>query len=886
MGIASGVGKVLPKNDNCVTDKEVTLYPSQQISLADSVEGCGSKDEAQDDVTVIDIEELFKNASQSVIEQIIKSKESIDKENEEYLKKQKELIDQEDDEGVLKTQDELDRVRENLENLVGNIVNKAIEQNKVEKDKLQKLIDEENKTLTKKLELDKVKEQQLTETEKQKLETIKKLEKEKADKLAKEKAQEELLRKQQELMLKLIEEKKKILEANKKALEEAAKKSMEEYEKQLSEVEKTKFKEDKKNRDEEIKQQTATPSASVGTGGANPGSSPSETVSPSPSETVSPDPSETVSPSPSETVSPDPSETVSPSPSETVSPNPSETVSPDPSETESPDPSESEDPTSTEAELSYVGFFYYDIEYWAQLEMPFTFISSKTFYTGSAPAELDSIGLKLLTVNEDSVVSVSVNDQESEYSESDDIYYIPLRSEHNTIKIHVSAPDESEKVYEFNINLEIPDFGLIEPFQLLSNSNLNSLPLKLSHREDGTYLAQSSVSETVELIIGYQLDDLFENIEVIIDEQPLSQYPYYLPSTEGTHEISINVIDNRFENSVLYTYRLEYLRSNLPYGFLSWDIDGSQTPNAVEGTNRYYVINHNSTSELNLEVDQGKVTGGSYRVGSGSYLPLSGDISLSTSSIYNDVYIKLTLMDGTEIDYQLILEGESPVPSTAPLSAAEIYVNDESLSAIDAGNDTFVIYSPDSESSVYVHSDYGYGGDFIIESDAANSNVYYDYDSVDSYHLSGNTYDSVLKYKIMVFNPVHDVNVAREYSLLVYRGDIPNTLKVSDFQAHDYEGVPITVNPDDPSNPLSFNAVVYDSPSIRIEPILNEVSSVIQVFYVVEGVEIPIEDIEGLGLYELNLDSEDLNLFRVHVRDENGLVIKYELLVTKETTSA
>ncbi len=192
MGIASGVGKVLPKNDNCQAAEEVTLYPSQQISLADSLEGCGGKDDSQDDVTVIDIDELFQNASPSVIEQIIKSKESIDKENEEYLKKQKELIEnQEDDEEVLKTQEELDRVSGNLDNLVGNIVKKAIEKNKVDKDQLQELIDETNKTLTKKLELDKVKEQLLTEVEKLKLEAIKKIEKEKADKLAMEKEKQE-----------------------------------------------------------------------------------------------------------------------------------------------------------------------------------------------------------------------------------------------------------------------------------------------------------------------------------------------------------------------------------------------------------------------------------------------------------------------------------------------------------------------------------------------------------------------------------------------------------------------------------------------------------------------------------------------------------------------
>ncbi|TFE30777.1 FecR domain-containing protein [Cohnella luojiensis] len=266
--IVSGIGKITPKNEK-KNSQDIYIFPNQQITIDDREE----TDKFQDEIIPIDIGDIMENASPNVIEAIIKSKESIDKENDEFIKKQREKLDSDRPEIIdeisgryegIKTLEDLNRITRNLDNLIGNIINNAIKENKVDKDELQKLIDKANETLTKKLDLDKIVPPELTDNEKKKQDLIKLLEKEKADRVKKEKEQEDLIRKQNELLKKLVEEKKKIEEANKKAQEEALKKAKEEYERQLDELEKKRFEEESKKREEELKEQTASPRPSVG----------------------------------------------------------------------------------------------------------------------------------------------------------------------------------------------------------------------------------------------------------------------------------------------------------------------------------------------------------------------------------------------------------------------------------------------------------------------------------------------------------------------------------------------------------------------------------------------------------------------------------------------
>ncbi|RKP54317.1 hypothetical protein D7Z26_13215 [Cohnella endophytica] len=268
--IASGVGQVTPKAANGQDPRNsYFIYPSQQLSLDDSQSG-----DLQGNIIPVDLDSLIRNVSPKIIEEIIKSKAAIDKENEDFINKQKQLLEnggQAETNTTLdiKTLSDLERISRNLDNLISNLVKKAIDNNIVNKDAIKKIVDEANLNLAKKINLDNVQPLELTDKEKAKQAEILKKLKEKEDQLKKQKELEDAKRKQEELLKKLEEQKKKTQDANKAAEELKKKKAKEEYEKQLAEVERKKFEEENKKREEELKQQqqTASPSPGTGSGG-------------------------------------------------------------------------------------------------------------------------------------------------------------------------------------------------------------------------------------------------------------------------------------------------------------------------------------------------------------------------------------------------------------------------------------------------------------------------------------------------------------------------------------------------------------------------------------------------------------------------------------------
>ncbi|WP_171690031.1 FecR family protein [Paenibacillus germinis] len=234
--MAVGAGKVSAstvKNGADSTQKSTItyLYPTQQISL-------DSRDETDDlslKVDFLDLDDFIKDASPEIIKEIILNKAEIDKENEEFFAKKKKEIEEGklvDDKTSLyvKDQAELDKVKQNLDNLIGNIAKKALTENKVDKESLNKLIEQANAKIDKqekKLNLNNVKELDKTagvdaEKEKIKKEMLQKLEAEKLKKqLEGAKKQEELKNKLAAALKALEDQKKKILEATKVAEEKA-----------------------------------------------------------------------------------------------------------------------------------------------------------------------------------------------------------------------------------------------------------------------------------------------------------------------------------------------------------------------------------------------------------------------------------------------------------------------------------------------------------------------------------------------------------------------------------------------------------------------------------------------------------------------------------------
>jgi len=286
--IASGIGQIVPTNKRTnATPPNVFVFPNQQLTVDDR----NQTDEFPNEVVPVDLSAFVNNLSPEIIEAILKAKNAIDQENEEFInKKKKELEDGQTDSSLeLNTVEDLNRITQNLYNLVANMLQEALRSQKIAQAELQKLIDEANQTLNKKIDLPNTPPPALTELEKRKQELLKQREQARLE-AAKKQKEADLQRQLEEMIKKLADEKKKQEEANQKALEEKKNKAKEEYAKKLAEAEKKLFEEESKKREQELKDRTTTPSVAPspttggGGGGGNGGggSSPNPTPTPNP----------------------------------------------------------------------------------------------------------------------------------------------------------------------------------------------------------------------------------------------------------------------------------------------------------------------------------------------------------------------------------------------------------------------------------------------------------------------------------------------------------------------------------------------------------------------------------------------------------------------------
>jgi hypothetical protein len=222
--IASGEGKVNKKGEED-PGNGTTLNANEQIKLDDDTQS----DDYDYNKNIADLDDLISNTSNAIIEAIITSKAAIDQENAAYIEKLQ------NDPGSAQNQEAIDRINQNLDNLVGNIVKNAISQNKVDATDIKALIDKINEQLDKKLDLDNVKAQELSAQEKAKKEQIKLLEDERKKKQDAEKLKQEEFKKQNEELQKKLKDQLEKQKAEKQKADEAAKqKAAEEHAKKLS----------------------------------------------------------------------------------------------------------------------------------------------------------------------------------------------------------------------------------------------------------------------------------------------------------------------------------------------------------------------------------------------------------------------------------------------------------------------------------------------------------------------------------------------------------------------------------------------------------------------------------------------------------------------------
>ncbi|GGD55186.1 FecR family protein [Paenibacillus nasutitermitis] len=250
-------------------DQTLFIYPSQEI--VEARDG-NSADNLLTSISTIDIEALVRQISPEIIRQLIADAASIKQENDDFIAAQKKKMESgstnENDPalGGLNLNDlaKLESVKRNLENLVGLIAQKAIEQNKISITEMEKIIQKVNQDAGKIiLDLSKVAPLELDEKQKQQ-------EKEKAALIKK---QQELAAAKQKEQDKLNAQKEKLAaamraleELNKKKLEEQQKKAEADFLAGLSDEEKKRYEADKKSLQSGEAAQPGTTSPSTGGG--------------------------------------------------------------------------------------------------------------------------------------------------------------------------------------------------------------------------------------------------------------------------------------------------------------------------------------------------------------------------------------------------------------------------------------------------------------------------------------------------------------------------------------------------------------------------------------------------------------------------------------------
>jgi len=233
----------------------VSVYPAQQLSLIP-----GADAGVPNLPDIVDLADFISQASPTVIEALLKQMQRVEQENAEMLERIKNAAAGSDPGGnpYNLSPYELDQFERNLENLLANIAKQALDLGKLNKDQLQEIIDEANKKLNNKIDINNVPPLQLTEQQRQQQELQKRLEEERR----KKQQEQDKLREQQQAQLeaiknKLLAEKERLDQENKKQQEAAAKRAEDLLKQQLSDAEKQRFEQQKQELERQKQQQDA-----------------------------------------------------------------------------------------------------------------------------------------------------------------------------------------------------------------------------------------------------------------------------------------------------------------------------------------------------------------------------------------------------------------------------------------------------------------------------------------------------------------------------------------------------------------------------------------------------------------------------------------------------
>lgn len=249
--IQSGVGSATRANLQSppTPNSPAFVYPAQQMHILPGQDG---DTDGASQTTVIDIDDFVRNAPASVIEALIRNKADIERENAALMDQMGEQIRAGGgDAGLMPDREDLEeKFKSNLNNLIDSVISKAVEQNKLDSERVRDLLAQTTQELDRRTDLernmpdrnaDRHRQEQMQSAAEQRRRQMEE----------QKKKQEEFVQRNQEQQDLINEKKRKLEEAKRKAEEEVQKKAAEQLKNRLAESERQRLEAMQKQREQQ-----------------------------------------------------------------------------------------------------------------------------------------------------------------------------------------------------------------------------------------------------------------------------------------------------------------------------------------------------------------------------------------------------------------------------------------------------------------------------------------------------------------------------------------------------------------------------------------------------------------------------------------------------------
>lgn len=255
--VASGVVRATPSDfiTNSSMPKIPEIYPTQEAFLFTDTE----EETLSPTIVMLDPSRFVEQVSEDILKKIIMNRNEIEAENEEQKDRIQEGLREQGfldtDTFGLATQQDLNRLNQNLDYLIDNIVKTALDRNQINRNDAENIIQQINKDnperpidLSKTPPLEPLQGASVEQRERMLEEARQRKEQQVADE---KRLKEQVAEQNRELLDRLEQQKRQQEEANQRAVEEAKQQAEERYKQQLQEEERRRFEEAQRQREEE-----------------------------------------------------------------------------------------------------------------------------------------------------------------------------------------------------------------------------------------------------------------------------------------------------------------------------------------------------------------------------------------------------------------------------------------------------------------------------------------------------------------------------------------------------------------------------------------------------------------------------------------------------------